>query len=72
MFFLDVAAPDGFAESVSLLLGNGDGTLRPTQLFAGALSDSAVAVNVAGFQPGIAMATRDSTIRFIKNSTPSR
>jgi len=69
---LDVAAPDGFAESVSLLLGNGDGTLRPTQLFAGALSDSAVAVNVAGFQPGIAMATRDSTIRFIKNSTPSR
>jgi len=68
--FLDVAAPDGFAESVSLLLGKGDGTLRPAQLFGGALTDSAVALSTAGFQPGIAMATRDSTVRIIKNTTP--
>src|SRR5215472_7620210 len=38
--FLDVAAPDGFAESVSVLLGNGNGTLRTAQLFAGGLADS--------------------------------
>jgi hypothetical protein len=69
--FLDVAAPDGFAESVSLLLGKGDGTLRSAQLFGGALTDSAVAFGTAGFQPGIAMATRDSKIRIIRNTTSS-
>ena len=68
--FLDVAAPDGFAESVSLLLGKGDGTLRSAQLFGGALADSSVALSTSGFQPGIAMATRDSTVRIIKNTTP--
>ena len=69
--FLDVAAPDGFAESVSLLLGKGDGTLRSAQLFGGALADSAVAFSVAGFEPGIAMATRDTKIRIVRNTTPS-
>ena len=68
---LDVAAPDGFAESVSLLLGNGDGTLGSAQLFAGGLADSAVALTVAGFQPAIAMTTRDSTVRIVKNATRS-
>ena len=68
--FLDVAAPDGFAESVSLLLGKGDGTVRPAHLFGSALTDSAVALSTPGFQPGIAMATRDSTVRIIKNTTP--
>jgi len=73
--FLDVAAPDGFAESVSLLLGKGDGTLRSAQLFGGALADSSVALSTSGsstsdFQPGIAMATRDSTVRIIRNTTP--
>jgi hypothetical protein len=68
--FLDVAAPDGFAESVSLLLGQGDGTLRPAQLFGCALTDSAVALSTAGFQPGIAMASRDSKVRIIRNTTP--
>jgi hypothetical protein len=69
--FLDVAALDGFAESVSLLLGSGDGTLRPTQLFAGGLIGSAVAVDVAGFQPSIALAA-GSKVRIMKNATPSR
>jgi hypothetical protein len=69
--FLDVAAPDGFAESVSLLLGNGNGTLRPAKLFAGGLADAAVAVGVAGFQPGIAIATRNSKVRIVRNTTPS-
>jgi len=68
--FLDVAALDGFAESVSLLLGKGDGTLRPAQLFGGGLTDSAVVMNVAGFQPGIAMTTADSTIHVVRNATP--
>src|SRR5262249_39596846 len=69
--FLDIAAPDGFAESVSLLLGNGDGTLRPAQLFAGGLADSAVAVSVAGFEPSIAMTTQGTKIRIVRNTTPS-
>jgi len=69
--FLDVAAPDGFAESVSLLLGNGDGTLRSAQLFGGGLADSAVAVSVAGFQPGIAMTIQDAKVRIVRNATPS-
>jgi hypothetical protein len=68
--FLDVAAPDGFSESVSVLLGNGDGTLRTGQLFAGALADSAVAFSVAGFEPSIAMATGPK-VRILKNATPS-
>jgi hypothetical protein len=67
---LDVAAPDGFGETTSVLLGNRDGTLRPAQLFAGGLTDSAVAVQFAGFQPGIAMATRDAKVRIMKNATP--
>lgn len=70
--FLDVAAPDGFGETTSLLLGNGDGTLRPAQLFAGGLADSAVALDVAGLQPGIAMATRDAKVRIVKNATPAK
>src|SRR5262252_46921 len=69
--FLDVAAPDGFAESVSLLLGKGDGALRSAQLFGGALADSAVAVSVAGFQPGIAMTIQDAKVRIVRNATPS-
>jgi len=67
---LDVATTDGFSESVSLLLGNGDGTLRSVQLFAGALNDSAVAFKVPGFQPWIAMACQDTKVRIIKNTTP--
>jgi len=67
---LDVGVPDGFAETVSLLLGNGDGTLRTGQLFGGTLTSAAVAYNVAGFQPGIAMATQDTKVRIIKNTTP--
>jgi len=70
--FLDVAAPDGFAESVSLLLGKGDGTLRSGQLFAGGLADSAVAVRVAGFQPGIAMTTQGSKVRVVRNATAAK
>jgi hypothetical protein len=70
--FLDVAAPDGFGETTSLLLGNGDGTLLPAQLFAGGLADSAVALDVAGFQSGIAMATRNSKVRIMKNATPAK
>jgi hypothetical protein len=69
--FVDVAAPDGFAESVSLLLGKGDGTLRAGQLFGGALADSAVAFSVAGFEPAIAMATHDTKVRIVRNTTPS-
>jgi hypothetical protein len=68
---LDVGVPDGFGETVSMLLGNGNGTLRPAQLFGGGLADSAVAIDAAGFQPAIAMATHDAKVRIIKNATPS-
>ena len=67
---LDVAVPDGFGGTVSLLLGKGDGTLRTGQLFGGAITTSAVAYPVAGFQPGIAMASQDTKVRIIKNTTP--
>jgi len=69
--FLDVAAPDGFGESVSLLLGNGDGTLRPATLFGGGLADAAVALDAAGLQPGIAITTEDSSVLVVKNATAS-
>ena len=67
---LDVAVPDGFGGTVSLLLGKGDGTLRAGQLFGGAITSSAVAYPVAGFQPGIAMASQDTKVHIIKNTTP--
>jgi hypothetical protein len=70
--FLDVAAPDGFGESVSLLLGNGDGTLGTATLFAGALADASVALDADGLQPSIAMTTRDATIHVLRNATPSK
>jgi hypothetical protein len=40
--FLDLAAPDVFSDNVSILLGNGDGTLQPGQLFAGGPGGRAV------------------------------
>jgi hypothetical protein len=68
---LDVSVTiGGFSQDVSLLLGNGDGSLRAGQLFGGAATTSAVAYPVAGFQPGIAMACQDSKVRIIKNTTP--
>ena len=33
-------------------------------------ADSAVVVGIAGFQPGIAMATENSKVRIVKNATP--
>jgi len=68
---LDVAAPDGFAETVAVLLGNGDGTLGPASLFGGGFADSSVAVNFDGFQPSIALAT-DGHMLLLKNATPNR
>jgi hypothetical protein len=59
--FLDLAAPDVFSDNVSILLGNGDGTFQPGQLFAGAPGGRAV---VADFnQDGrsdIALAATDT------------
>ena len=69
---LDVAAPDGFGETVSFLPGNGDGTLGTPTLFQGALTDSAAVVDFAGRQPSIAMATQDGTLHLLRNLTTSK
>jgi len=55
--FLDVAAPDGFSDNVSILLGNGDGTLGSSTLFTGAATKWAVAGNFNGdLLPDLALA----------------
>jgi len=68
---LDVAAPDGFAETMAVLPGNGDGTLGTATLFGGGLADSAAAVNVAGFQPSVVLATPNRVV-VVKNTTASK
>ncbi|HEY7096849.1 MAG TPA: VCBS repeat-containing protein [Terriglobales bacterium] len=67
---LDVAAPDGFAETMAVLLGNGDGTLGPAALFGGGLADSATAVTFAGFQPSVVLGTPKQVL-VVKNMTTS-
>jgi hypothetical protein len=67
---LDVAAPDGFAETMAVLLGNGDGTLGPAALFGGGLADSATAVNFAGLQPSVVLGTPNQVL-VVKNATAS-
>jgi len=60
--FLDLAAPDVFSDNVSVLLGSGDGTFQPGQLFAGAPGGRAVAADFS--QDGrsdIALAGTDSS-----------
>jgi len=68
---LDVAAPDGFAETMAVLLGNGDGTLGEATLFGGGLTDSATAVTFAGFQPSVVLGTPNQVL-VVKNSTASK
>jgi FG-GAP-like repeat len=68
----DIVAPDGFGETVSVLPGNGDGTFGTATLFQGGFADSAAVLNVPGFQPSIAMATEDTTVRILRNQTPSK
>jgi len=68
---LDVAAPDGFAETIAVLLGNGDGTLGAPTLYGGGLTDSAAVLGLAGFQPGIVLATPNQVLQ-VKNTTPSQ
>jgi len=70
--FPDIAAPDGFGETVSFLPGNGDGTFGAATLFQGDFADSAAVLNVPGFQPGLAMATREATVRILRNQTPAK
>lgn len=67
--FLDVAAPDGFGETVSFLPGKGDGTLGPATLFQGGFADSAATVNFPGLAPAIAIATDDGTVHLLRNLT---
>ena len=69
--FLDAAAPDAFGTQVSVWLGRGDGTLGPVRLFAGGFTDSAVAIDVPGFQPSIVLATEDGLL-LLRNDTPSK
>jgi hypothetical protein len=68
---LDVAAPDGFAETMAVLLGNGDGTLGPATLFGGGLTDSATAVNFAGFQPSVVLGTPNQGL-VVRNPAASK
>jgi hypothetical protein len=57
-----VAAPDGFSDNVSILMGNGDGTLGPATLFADGHTRSAVAADFNGdSRPDIALATTAPT-----------
>lgn len=69
---LDIAAPDGFGETVSFLPGNGDGTFGTPTLFQGALTDSVAVVDFAGRQPSIAMAAADGTLRVLRNLTTAK
>src|SRR5262249_44441361 len=59
--FVDIAAPDGFSDNLSILPGNGDGTLGTGERFAGGPGGRAV---VADFnrdsRPDIALAAVDS------------
>jgi hypothetical protein len=68
---LDVAAPDGFAETMALLLGNGDGTLGAATLFGGGLADSATAVTFAGSQPSVVLGTPNQVL-VVKNRTAAK
>jgi hypothetical protein len=59
--FQDIAAPDVFSDNVSIMLGNGDGTLTQGGLFTGAPGGRAL---VADFnrdnRPDLAVAATDS------------
>ena len=68
---LDIAAPDGFAETMAVLLGKGDGTLGPATLLGGGLADSATAVTFAGFQPSVVLGTPNQVL-VVKNTTASQ
>ena len=69
---LDVAAPDGFGQTMAVLLGNGDGTLGTATVFGGGINSSATAISFAGFQPSIALGTHLNQVVLVKNMTPSR
>jgi hypothetical protein len=69
---LDVAAPDGFGQTMAVLLGNGDGTLGTATVFGGGINDSATAITFAGFQPSIALGTHLNQVVLVKNMTRSK
>jgi hypothetical protein len=68
---LDVAAPDGFGQTMAVLLGNGDGTLGTATVFGGGINSSATAISFAGFQPSIALGTGNRVV-LVKNMTASK
>jgi hypothetical protein len=74
--FLDVAVTEGFDDNVSLLLGNGDGTLGTPHLFAGGFASGAVVIDSGNARPAIAISEQVSSTRadviVIKNATPSK
>jgi len=74
--FLDVAITEGFDANVSLLLGNGDGTLGTAHLFAGGFAGGAVVIHSGNARPAIAISEQVSLTRsdviVIKNATPSK
>jgi FG-GAP-like repeat/FG-GAP repeat len=78
--FLDVAAPDGFGDNVSVLLGDGNGTLGPGTLFAGAATKWAAAGSFSNdLLPDIALAavtptaspTSPGEVILLVNNSPS-
>jgi hypothetical protein len=74
--FLDVAVTEGFDDNVSLLLGNGDGTLGTANLFAGGFAGGAVVIDAGNTRPGIAISEQVSftsaEVIVIKNAPPSK
>jgi len=44
--FADIAAPDVFSDNVSIMSGNGDGTVGPGRLFGGGPGGRAVAIDL--------------------------
>jgi hypothetical protein len=70
--FLDVAVTEGFDDNVSLLLGNGDGTLGTAHLFAGGFAGGAVVIDSGKTQPSIAITTDDAQVVVVRNATPSK
>jgi len=68
---LDVAAVDGFGDTISFMPGNGDGTLGTATLFGGGLASSATGVDINHFEPSIVMPAENQLL-VVRNATAAQ